>query len=189
MGLLIKFKMNKMKRLIILLISFLCYSQAFSEEHLKFLGYPIDGTVNEYAAHLKTKVFYVSPQNKYASKGLRVMKGPFLGNTEEFGLHYDPDTKKMWSVTFVRSCFTEKEALELYDKLESLIREKHFEASYKSPLTGLFVSSCSFQSDKGIITLVIIENDYDYQVKMSYTDKINYRPVYKKRHQKMLDDM
>lgn len=51
------------------------------------------------------------------------------------------------------------------------------------------MSSCSFQSKKGIITLVVIEQDYDYQVKMSYTDRINYIPVYKKNHQKNLDDM
>lgn len=94
-----------MTRLIIIIISCLCYIQAFSEEHLKFLGLPIDGTVNEYASKLIPKGFYVSPDNKYAGKGLRVMEGPFLGNTEQFGLHYDVDTKRMWSVTFIRSFF------------------------------------------------------------------------------------
>lgn len=59
-----------MKRFIILIISFLCFAQAFSEEHLKFLGFPIDGTVNEYASKLMSKGFYVSPDNEYASKGL-----------------------------------------------------------------------------------------------------------------------
>ena len=59
----------------------------------------------------------------------------------------------------------------------------------KSPLAGSFVSSCSFRSKNGIITLVVIEQDYDYQVKMTYTDRINYIPVYKSRHQKALDDM
>ena len=167
----------------------MCYTQAFSEEHLKFLGFPIDGTVNEYASKLKAKGFYVSPDNEYASKGLRVMEGPFLGNTETFGLHYDPDTKIMYSVVFIHSFFKEEDAKELYDKLESLLREKHKEDTYKSPLTGSFVSSCSFQSNKGIITLIIIEREYDYQVKMSYTDRTNYKPVYKKERQKALDDM
>lgn len=178
-----------MKQLIILIISCLCYTQAFSEKHLKFLGFPIDGTVNEYASKLKTKGFYVSPDNEYASKGLRVMEGPFLGNTETFGLHYDPDTKIMYSVVFIHSFFKEEDAKELYDKLESLLREKHNEDTYKSPLTGSFVSSCSFQSNKGIITLAIFERDYDYQVKMTYCDRINYKPVYKKQRQKALDDM
>lgn len=169
-----------MKQLIILIISCLCYTQAFSEEHLKFLGFPIDGNVNEYASKLMSKGFYVSPDNEYASKGLRVMEGPFLGNTESFGLHYDSDTKIMYSVVFIHSFTKEEEAKELYDKLESLLHEKHYEATYKSPLEGSFVSSCSFQSNKGIITLIIIEQEYDYQVKMSYTDRINYKPVYKK---------
>ena len=178
-----------MKRLIILIISFLCFTQAFSEEHLKFLGYPIDGTVNEYASKLMSKGFYISSDNKYARKGLRVMEGPFLGNTESFGLHYDIDTKIMYSVVFCHSFFKEEDAKELYDKLESLLHEKHNEATYESPLVGSFVSSCSFQSNQGVITLIIIERDDDYQVKMSYTDRINYIPVYKKNHQKNLDDM
>ena len=167
----------------------MCYTQAFSEEHLKFLGFPIDGTVNEYASKLMSRGFYVSPDNEYASKGLRVMEGPFLGNTEQFGLHYDVDTKKMYSVVFVHSFFKEADAKELYDKLESLLHEKHNDATYESPLEGSFVSSCSFKNSKGIITLIIIERDYDYQVKMSYTDRINYIPVYKKERQKALDDM
>ena len=171
-----------MKRLILLFISCLFFIQAFSEEHLKFLGFPIDGTVNEYASKLKSKGFYVSPDNKYASMGLRVMEGPFLGNIEQFGLHYDSDTKRMWSVK-------EDDAKEMYDELEALLREKHYDATYKTPLAGSFVSSCSFQSKKGIITLVVIEQDYDYQVKMSYTDRINYIPIYKKKHQRNLDDM
>lgn len=178
-----------MIRLIIFIISCLCYTHAFSEEHLKFLGFPIDGTVNEYASKLKAKGFYVSPDNEYASKGLRVMEGPFLGNIEQFGLHYDLDTKTMWSVTFVHCFFNKEEANELYGKLESLLHEKHYDATYKSPLAGSFVSSCSFRSKNGIITLVVIEQDYDYQVKMTYTDRINYIPIYKRRHQKALDDM
>lgn len=178
-----------MKRLIILIISFLCITQAFSEEHLKFLGLPIDGTVNEYAASLISKGFRISQKNKYASKGLRVMEGPFLDNTEEFGLHYDPDTQKMWSVTFVRSCLTEEEAKELYDKLKSLIREKHFEATYKTDIDKSYIYSCSFKSDLGIISLGIKEYDFTYRVNMTYCDRINYIPIYKKRHQRALDDM
>ena len=146
-----------MIRLITIIILCLCYIQAFSEEHLKFLGFPIDGSVNEYASKLKSKGFYVSPENYYAGKELRVMEGPFLGDTESFGLHYDPDTKIMYSVTFVHSFFKEEDAQELYDKLKSLLQEKHDEATYKSPLSGSFVASCSFQSKKGIITLVVIE--------------------------------
>ena len=95
----------------------------------------------------------------------------------------------MWSVTFIHSFFKEADAKDLYNKLESLLHEKHNDAKYESPLDGSFVSSCSFQNNKGIITLIIIERDYDYQVKMSYTDRINYIPVYKKNHQKNLDDM
>ena len=178
-----------MARSLITFILCLSFIQGFSQEHLMFLGLPIDGTVNEYAAKLKLKGFSVSPKNEYASKGLRVMQGPFLGKTEEFGLHYDTDTKKMYSVTFVREFYSEEEAKELYDKLVSLLHEKHDDAKYKSPLSGSHIYSCSFQSDKGIISLAVQLHDYEYRVKMTYCDRINYMPVYKKQRQKALDDM
>ena len=62
-----------MVRFFITFILCLSFIQGFSQEHLMFLGLPIDGTVNEYAAKLKLKGFSVSPKNEYASKGLRVM--------------------------------------------------------------------------------------------------------------------
>ena len=89
---------------------------------------------------------------------------------------------KMWS-------FSEEEAKELYDKLVSLLHEKHDDAKYKSPLSGSHIYSCSFQSDKGIISLAVQLHDYEYRVKMTYCDRINYMPVYKKQRQKALDDM
>ena len=117
------------------------------------------------------------------------MEGPFLGNTESFGLHYDTDTKIMYSVTFARSCFTEEEAKELYDKLESLIREKHLEATYKTDIDKSYIYSCSFKNDLGIISLGIKEYDFIYHINMTYCDRINYIPIYKKKHQRALDDM
>lgn len=129
----------------------MCFTQAFSEEHLKFLGFQIDGTVNEYASKLMSKGFYVSPDNEYASKGLRVMEGPFLGNTESFGLHYDTDTKIMYSVMFCHTFFKEEDAKELYDKLESLLHEKHDEAKYESPLVGSLFHRVLFKATKVLL--------------------------------------
>lgn len=88
----------------------------------------------------------------------------------------------MYSVVFCHSFFKKEEAKELYDKLESLLHEKHNEATYKSPLVGSFVSSCSFQSNKGIITLIIIEQDddllYPQTVKAVCHEAVNVRHVY-----------
>ena len=178
-----------MKRLLILIISCLCFTQAFCDDHLKFLGFPIDGTVDEYASKIKSKGFYVAPDNEYAPKGLRIMEGPFLGKTRNIGLHYNKETKTIYGVTLVEKFFFEEDAKALYDKLESLLSEKYPNATYKSPLEGGYISSCSFKGKEGIISLAIIDEIIEYRVKMSYTDRINYIPIYENEHQDALDDL
>ena len=86
----------------------MCFTQAFCDDHLKFLGFPIDGTVDEYASKIKSKGFYVSPDNEYAPKGLRIMEGPFLGKTRNIGLHYNKETKTIYGVTLVEKFFLKK---------------------------------------------------------------------------------
>lgn len=180
-----------MKRLLILIISCLCFTQAFSDDHLKFLGFPIDGTVNEYASKIKSKGFYVSPDNEYASKGLRVMEGPFLGKTRSFGLNYDKETNLMYGVTFAEKFYDEKDAKSLYDKLVSLLREKYpnatFDPSFETDEDP--ISCCSFEIKEGIICLGIFDVDSGYLFKMSYTDRINYNKKYEREHQDALDDL
>lgn len=179
-----------MKRFLILIISCLCFTQAFSDDHLKFLGFPIDGTVNEYASKIKSKGFYVSPDNEYASKGLRVMEGPFLGKTRKIGLHYNKDTKIIYAVTLVEKFLLEKDAKVLYDKLESLLHEKYPNATFDPSVEDEgIISGCSFEGKEGIICLGIFDAITEYRVKLSYTDRINYIPIYEKEHQDALDDL
>lgn len=182
-----------MKRLLILIISCLCFTQAFCDDHLKFLGFPIDGTVDEYASKIKSKGFYVSPDNVYASKGLRLMKGPFLGKERSFGLNYDKDTNLMYGVTIFEYFYDEEDAKSLYDKLVSLLREKYpnatFNPSAEDEVEGNPISCCSFVIKEGVIYLGIIDSDSKYLFKMSYADRINYSKMYEREHQDALDDL
>lgn len=180
-----------MKRLLILIISCLCFTQAFCDDHLKFLGFPIDGTVNEYASKIKSKGFYVSPYNEYAPKGLRIMEGPFLGKTRKFGLAYDKETNLMYAVTFAENFYNVKDAKVLYDKLVSLLREKYPNAIFNPSVETDrdFISCCSFEIKEGTISLSIYYKDSEYVFKMMYNDRINSNKKYEKEHQDALDDL
>lgn len=183
-----------MKRLLILIISCLCFTQAFSDDHLKFLGFPIDGTVNEYASKIKSKGFYVSPENKYVGKGLRVMRGPFLGEERDIGLIYDKDTNLMYGGTYAEKFYDEKDAKSLYDKLVPLLREKYpnatFNPSAEDEVEGDPISRCTFRVKEGLISLCIADADSEYLfIMLTYLDKINYNKIYEKEHQDALDDL
>ncbi len=180
-----------MKRFLILIISCLCFTQAFCDDHLKFLGFPIDGTVDEYASKIKSKGFYVSPGNVYVEKGNRVMKGPFLGEERDFILHYNKDSKIMYAVTLADDFDYEEDAKFLYDKLVSLLREKYPNAIYipSVEMGESYISCCTFSCKEGLISLSIIVEDIGYRLFMQYTDRINYKPIYEKEHQDALDDL
>lgn len=183
-----------MKRLLILIISCLCFTQAFCDNHLKFLGFPIDGTVNEYASKIKSKGFYVSSENAYAPKGLRVMRGPFLGEERDIGLIYDKDTNLMYGVTFVSKYYDEKDAKSLYDKFVSLLREKYpnatFNPSAEDEVEGDPISCCTFLVKEGFISLCIADDDSGHLfIKLTYVDNINYNKIYEREHQDALDDL
>lgn len=180
-----------MKRLLILIISCLCFTQAFSDDHLKFLGIPIDGTVNEYASKIKSKGFYVAPENAYIPKGLRLMKGPFLGKERNLGLNYDKKTNLMFAVTFYERFYNEKDARDLYDRLVSLLREKYPNATFNpsAEVEGDPISCCSFEGKEGVIRLGIFNEDSEYIFKMSYYDRINYNKIYEREHQDALDNL
>lgn len=183
-----------MKRLLILIISCLCFTQAFSDDHLKFLGFPIDGTVDEYASKIKSKGFYVSPDNVYASKGLRLMKGPFLGKERDIRLNYDQYTNLMYGVTFSEKFYDKEEAKSLYDKLVSLLREKYPNATfdpYPSVETdGVPIYCCSFEIKEGIICVgIFFDEDPGYGFRMSYSDRINSNKKNEREHQEALDDL
>lgn len=180
-----------MKRLLILIISCLCFTQAFCDDHLKFLGFPIDGTVNEYASKIKSKGFYVAPENAYTSKGVRVMRGPFLGKERLLALNYDKETNLMYAVTFVEYFYNEKDAKVLYDKLVSLLREKYPNATFDPSfeVDGDPIYCCSFIVKEGSIYLTIFDADSKYLFKMSYSDRINYNKKYEREHQDALDDL
>lgn len=181
-----------MKRLLILIISCLCFTQAFCDGHLKFLGFPIDGTVNEYASKIKSKGFYVSPENESVGKGLRVMRGPFLGKERDIGLFYDKNTNLMYKVTFAEYFYNEKDAKVLYDKLVSLLREKYPNATFDPSfeVEGDPISYCSFEIKEGIIYLGIFDVDSEYLfIRLSYNDRINSKKIYEREHQDALDDL
>lgn len=88
-----------MKKLLfaLLLLMPLCVSA----QHLKFMNIPIDGKINSFASKLNAKGFTLSPKNKQAGVGLRIMKGRFFDQPAELWISYTPQTSIVYSVRVV----------------------------------------------------------------------------------------
>lgn len=113
-----------MKRLIFsFFIIFL--SLSISAQHLKFMGIPIDGNINTFASKLNAKGFSISPLNKDAGVGLRIMVGRFFNEAAQLWISYTPSTKTVYSVRVVFWSDSETVCKSFKEELEESIKEKY----------------------------------------------------------------
>lgn len=60
-----------------------------ANDHLKFMGIPITGTITQFQAKLKTKgVVIDTKESSKVNVGIRVFKGDFVGQKSRFYVYY-----------------------------------------------------------------------------------------------------
>ena len=87
-----------MKKIISILFV-LCFCMAVSaQQHMKFMGIPLDGTIDNFALKLKAKgVTYDAAKSKDAEQGYRVFNGKFMGQRAIISVLYNPKSKIVFS--------------------------------------------------------------------------------------------
>lgn len=77
----------------------LCLCMATSaQQHMKFMGIPLDGTVDNFALKLKAKgVTYDATQSKAAGPDVRVFNGRFMAEDAIIRVAYIPKNKTVFS--------------------------------------------------------------------------------------------
>lgn len=83
-----------MKKIIsILFVLCLCMA-ASAQQHMKFMGIPLDGTIDNFALKLKAKgVTYDAAKSKAAGPGVRVFNGRFMAEDAIIRVLYNPKSK------------------------------------------------------------------------------------------------
>lgn len=125
-----------MKRLISALILMFVLVTAFAQQdnrHLKFMGIPITGTVNQFQAKLAAKGCTVDKSTSATLPvGVRMMKGTFAGNKADIFIYYDTQTKIVYRTKAVMGGNTKDVADQKYDDLKSLLTRKYGENSMET---------------------------------------------------------
>ncbi len=87
-----------MKKIISVLFAFCLCMAASAQQHMKFMGIPLDGTVDNFTMKLKAKgVTYDAAKSKAAGQGCRVFNGTFMGENATINVAYNPKSKIMFS--------------------------------------------------------------------------------------------
>lgn len=87
-----------MKKIISVLFALCLCMAASAQQHMKFMGIPLDGTVDNFALKLKAKgVTYDATKSKATGSGGRVFSGKFMGENATISVLYNPKSKIVFS--------------------------------------------------------------------------------------------
>lgn len=96
-------------------------------EHLKFMGIPLDGKINDFQSQLLKKGctlddFFM----KYGKpKGNRVYEGSFAGNNASIVVFFNKKTKKVYRAKAIISAYSEEQVKQIYFKMKSMLVDKY----------------------------------------------------------------
>lgn len=171
-----------MKRTITLLFALLIAFAASAQTHLKFMGIPLNGTIDAFQQKLAAKG--VQPERKvndFLPVGTRAFTGTFCGYEAGIGVYYNTKTKVAYRA---KAFFTgeDKEQMQRrYNEFLDLLNNKYPDAEVTEGENDGF-DACSWviwgeDSAVGWIELFISEDNSSYPTQytlhIGYTDAIN----------------
>ena len=163
----------------------LCLCMAASaQQHMKFMGIPLDGTIDNFAMKLKAKgITYDAADSKAADAGTRIFYGKFMGEKARFIVFYNYKSKIVFSAAVELNYPTVESAHTPFVNLNDQLQQKYPDATckeYKGPdgdVDGLAMEIFDETGDNmiGFIlqTLKAPSSGYGISIYLTYTDSDN----------------
>lgn len=161
---------------------------AQTNNHIKFMGIPLTGTIAQFQAKLVAKgCTYNKVASSSISNGTRAFKGTFVGNKVDIYVYYDIKTKIVYRTKAVVSGVSEDLAEQEYSKMKDLLSQKYgsdSEDMYVGTKDGKesvsFISTNDEGETNGSIDLFITQDEetwvrapFNYNLHIDYNDRIN----------------
>ena len=164
----------------------LCLCMAASaQQHMKFMGIPLDGTIDDFSMKLRSKgVTYDAAESKAAGKGIRKFCGTFMGEMATFTVFYNYKSKIVFSAVAELYYPTVESAHTPFVNLNDQLQQKYPDATckeYTGPdgkTDGLAFDIFDETGDNriGFIlqTLRVPSSGYGISIYLTYTDSDNF---------------
>lgn len=96
-------------------------------EHLKFMGIPLDGKINDFQSQLLKKGCTLDELfMKYGKpKGNRVYEGSFAGNNARIVVFFNEKTKKVYRAKAIISAYSDEQVKQKYFEMKSMLMDKY----------------------------------------------------------------
>ncbi len=121
-----------MKKLVFFVLALLLgLASTSAQQHLKFMGIPIDGNIENFTAKLKAKGLTIHPDNKTLTEPVRAFKGVFFDHEATIWAHYTRKNRTVYRVT-VRICKNSSKEVckNVKEQIEDVIQSK-YQTEYK----------------------------------------------------------
>ena len=173
-----------MKKIISVLFAICLCMAASAQQHMKFMGIPLDGTIDNFALKLKAKgVTYDAAESKAAGKGIRKFCGTFMGEKATFTVFYNYKSKIVFSAVAELYYPTVESAHTPFVNLNDQLQQKYPDATckeYTGPdgdVDGMAMDIFDETGDNmiGFIlqTLKSPSSGYGISIYLTYADKDN----------------
>lgn len=174
-----------MKKILSLVVCMLICLSVQADEHLKFMGIPLDGTITQFQAKLAKKgVAHDVAGSKVLPPGSRLFKGVFSGKEAYIHIYYDTASKLVYRAKVVITTSDDQDFENNYNYFVRMLSEKYLDAKKDIGETNNHedVSFLVYNIEtaqymyKGIINVyrVKLSNYYNsYSLHIDYEDTIN----------------
>ena len=174
-----------MKKIISVLFAICLCMAASAQQHMKFMGIPLDGTIDDFSMKLRSKgVTYDAAESKAAGKGIRKFCGTFMGEKATFTVFYNYKSKIVFSAVAELYYPTVESAHTPFVNLNDQLQQKYPDATckeYTGPdgdVDGLAIEIFDEAGENmiGFIlqTLKAPSSGYGISIYLTYTDSDNF---------------
>lgn len=122
-----------MKKIISVLFAlFICLSIS-AQEHMKFMGIPLDGTIENFALKLKAKgVTYDAVKSRAMGPGCKLYNGTFMGEKSTFMVFFNAKSRVVFGVSVEMSYSSVELAFTPFKNIVEQLKKKYPKAVYEA---------------------------------------------------------
>ena len=172
-----------MKKISLFICLYFCAITICAQEHLKFMGIPLTGTISQFQTKLQAKgVFLNDFLSSNTPSGTRIFNGTFSTHKAMIIVWYNKETKIVYGAKAVIEDLSEKTVQERFDEFARKLRLKYGEQGETDEDGNLSFTVLNTEKDMilGIISVYKRKNEdlsgypYHYTLHIEYNDFANY---------------
>ena len=166
-----------MKRFLSFLIVLCVYITSYAQtEHVKFMGIPIDGTINQFQQKLKEKgVTYNQRASQSVEAGVRLFKGKFADENAYITVLYDKQSKIVYSAAASFELQTKDIAFAKMKTLITFLNEKYVFNESRSTSEELhFLVPNKDCTDAIGDVMLYYQYNYEYDVHLVFVQYLDF---------------